>query len=573
MTNMKKQSKEAGHHAPSCQTDKDFHELSHWILLSANHAVPIIEFLREVSEKLVDFSGCDGLRLILGDGDKCTQCEATRDTNGSFRFETRSASGENSDLDRLHIRMLNSCVDSSLLSLTKNGSYWTGDTEGPSMHLKGEREVPLPCLSFGEGYRSIALIPLSVGDEIIGLLQLISKRKNYFTEEEIILYEDVAQSLGGALVHQRAQAALRERVKELTCLYGIAQIIERPGISLEEILQGIAELLPPAWQYPEITHGRIILDECSYSTKKFKEGKQKQTTSIVVIRERRGVVEVFYEQERPELDEGPFLKEERSLINAIAREVAVIIERIQSEEDKSKLQDQLRHADRLATIGQLAAGVAHELNEPLGNILGFAQLTKKCPGLPEQAEKDIDKVVVASLHAREVIKKLMVFARQMPPKKTQVNLNQLAEDGLYFLESRCVKAGIEMIRSLSPDIPEITADPSQLHQALVNLVVNSIQAMPEGGRLTVQTLKSEESVVLIVEDTGLGMSEELKRQIFIPFFTTKDVNQGTGLGLAVVHGIVTSHGGSIQVESEVGSGARFEIRLPVSVPQDEEENG
>lgn len=569
---MKNQANKGSNHAPGCQTDKDFRELSHWILHSANHAVPIMEFLKELSKKLVDFSGCDRLRLILGDGDKCTQCEAGRDSDGSLRFESASISREESGLKRLYRSMLNGHNDSPLPPLTKNGGYWTGSATSSSMHLDEEADAALRGLDHGESCRSLALIPLSVGDEIIGLLQLISARENYFSQEDIVLYEDVAQSLGGALAHQRAQAALRERVKELTCLYGIAQMIERPGISLEEILQGIVELLPPAWQYPEITHGRIVLDACSYSTKGFKEGGGKQSTDIVVNGERRGVVEVFYEEEMPELDEGPFLKEERSLINAITREVAVIIERREAEADKSQLQDQLRHADRLATIGQLAAGVAHELNEPLGNILGFAQLTKKCPGLPEQAEKDVDKVVEASLHAREVIKKLMVFARQMPPKKTLVNLNKLAEDGLYFLEFRCIKAGIELIRSLSPDIPEITADPSQLHQALVNLVVNSIQAMPEGGRLTVQTLVREESIVLMVEDTGIGMSEELKRQIFIPFFTTKDVNQGTGLGLAVVHGIITSHGGSIHVQSEVGRGSRFEIRLPVSEPKGEEES-
>ena len=253
--------------------------------------------------------------------------------------------------------------------------------------------------------------------------------------------------------------------------------------------------------------------------------------------------------------------------------MTLIIERREAEKDKSKLQDQLRHADRLATIGQLAAGVAHELNEPLGNILGFAQLVKKCPGLPSQVEKDIEQIVAASLHAREVIKKLLLSARQMPLKTTQVNLNQVVEDGLYLLEARCAKRGIELVRSLSPDLPEITADPAQLNQILVNLVVNSAQVMPEGGRLTVGTLAREDHVSLIVEDTGIGMSEEVIKQIFIPFFTTKDVDQGTGLGLAVVHGIVTSHGGTIKVESKVGRGTRFEVQLPITESQDAKESG
>lgn len=456
---------------------------------------------------------------------------------------------------------------------TKSGSFFTNKAENSlSFWSKGDQQSGLHGLSIGDDYRSLALIPVVVDDENIGLLQLKSKQRDYFREDEIEFYEDVAQTLAVALGLRSAQVALRERVKELTCLYGITQLVERPSISLEEILQGIVKLLPPAWQYPEITFGRIILDGRSYSTPRFQEGQQKQTADIVVSGERRGVVEVVYAEKKPELDEGPFLKEERSLIDAIAGQVALIIERRQAEEDKSKLQDQLRHADRLATIGQLAAGVAHELNEPLGNILGFTQLAKKCPGLPKQAEQDIEKAVIASLHAREVVKKLMLFARRMPPKKTQVNLNQLVEEGLYFLESRCAKEGIKLVRSLSPDLPEITADPGQLTQVLVNLIVNAVQAMPEGGGLTVQTLAGEGHVSLIVEDTGVGMSEEVMQKIFIPFFTTKDVDQGTGLGLPVVHGIVTSHGGSIKVDSKLACGTRFEVKLPLTGAPDVEES-
>ena len=369
------------------------------------------------------------------------------------------------------------------------------------------------------------------------------------------------------------EAALRERVKELTCLYGIAQIAGRPGISLDAILQGIVELLPAAWQYPEITFATIVLDGRSYSTSGFRECRQKQIAEIVVSGAQRGIVEVVYAEEKPELDEGPFLKEERNLIDAIARQVALVVERRQAEEDSSKLQDQLRHADRLATIGVLAAGVAHELNEPLGNILGFAQLAKKCQGLPDSAKHDIEKIESASLHAREVIKKLLIFARQMPPEKRQVNLNHVVEEGLYFFEARCAKAGIELECSLAPGLPEITADAAHLNQVVVNLVMNALQAMPEAGKLTVRTQVCAHDVCLIVEDTGTGMSEEVLERVFVPFFTTKDVGEGTGLGLPVVHGIVTSHGGTIQVESKVGRGTRFEIRLPVEGPQSMEENG
>ncbi len=369
-----------------------------------------------------------------------------------------------------------------------------------------------------------------------------------------------------------SKAALTERVKELTCLYGMAQIASQPDMSLEEIIQGIVELLPPAWQYPEIAFARIILDGISYTTQGFCECRQKQTAKIIVEGMPRGIVELVYVEEKPDLDEGPFLKEERNLIDAVARRVALVIERKQAEEDKLKLHNQLLHADRLATIGMLAAGVAHELNEPLGNILGFAQLAKKCPGIPASAKHDIGKIEAASLHAREIIQKLLVFARQAPPQKTHVNLNQVVEDGLYFFEARCAKEGIELIRLLSPDLPEITVDPGQLNQLLVNLVVNALQSMPGTGKITVQTRFSDHNVYLIVKDTGTGMSKEVLDKIFVPFFTTKDVGHGTGLGLPVVYGIVTAHGGSINVKSEPGCGTRFEIQLPVAEPDNTEKS-
>jgi two-component system NtrC family sensor kinase len=122
-------------------------------------------------------------------------------------------------------------------------------------------------------------------------------------------------------------------------------------------------------------------------------------------------------------------------------------------------------------------------------------------------------------------------------------------------------------------LPMITADPAQLKQVLVNLVVNAVQAMPDGGTLIVSTRASDSCVLLTVVDTGVGMSEDVREKILLPFFTTKDVNEGTGLGLAVVHGIVTSHGGSIKVESQPGHGTRLEIRLPVTGPGNTQEAG
>jgi signal transduction histidine kinase len=551
--------------------------LSNQVVDYSNMDLPRVDFLKEVSKTLLDFSGSDAIELWLKKDEQGNFYKLIRSTKRAFYFkvlysifdedeENTRDKQINSDLERFLGNLIDGDIDSSFPFYSPKGSFWTGDIDKTSREysrIKTEKHFDI-FFTLNRDYKSIVLIPLKVGKRRVGIFQLMSRRKNFFTKSEIDLYENFAPTLGLSLLNQGAQAALRERVKELTCLYGIAQTVERYGTSLDEILNRTVNLLPPAWQYPQITQARILLNEKQYLTPGFKSGLQKQTADIVVKGIKRGYVEVVYTEKKPIIGEGPFLKEERHLIDTVAKELSLIIERKHSEMDRTKLQEQLLHADRLATIGQLASGVAHELNEPLGNILGFAQLVQKDPELSDQAKKDTEKILNASLHAREIVRKLLIFARQMPTKKTRINLNHVVEDGLFFLESRCQKEGIEIIRLLARDMPEVIVDPSQFTQVLVNLVVNAIQAMPEGGKLTIQTLVGNDCASLIVEDTGVGMSKKILKKIFLPFFTTKDVGQGTGLGLSVTHGIVTSHGGSIKVDSQVGRGSRFEINIPLT---------
>jgi signal transduction histidine kinase len=542
-----------------------------------------IDLLREIAKMVLDFSECDTVELRVRREGQCFRCEATHRAAQPVTLEvTRchrqdenallACARKGNEVDELCRMVVKRQFPSSSPSFAKGGSFWTGNLKRSPPSLLGlDGGVGKQVVRGAGRYLSLAIIPLTAMEETIGLLQLRSKRKDFFRESEIECYESVAQTVGLALVSQLAHASLRERIKELTCLYSLAQLAERPGVQLGEILQGVVDLLPAAWQYPEISVARIVFDGRCYATADSPECVQKQSVNLVVKDQQRGSIEVGYTHEKPELDEGPFLKEERSLIDAVARQIAILVERREAAEDKGRLQDQLRHADRLATIGQLSAGVAHELNEPLGNILAFAQLAGKEPGVPNQVAQDLDKIVTTSLHAREIIKKLMLFARQTPPRKTQVNLNTVIEEGLYFLESRCSKEGVAIERHLATELPEIAADPSQLNQVLVNLMVNSIQAMPKGGALKIATRVAGSHVVLTVEDTGIGMDQEVLDNIFTPFFTTKDIHEGTGLGLPVVHGIVTSHGGTIAVHSTPGRGTRFEVCLPVTgVAQDKE---
>jgi len=560
---------------PVHDTFEQFRLLSHQIMQFAMRGLLRSDFLREVSKSLREFSGCAAVEMWLKERGRYYRGEVRESARPQFRFEKMA-------IEEVGGRIIPVVADNDLLRrlcqdiilrqtapfhrwITPNGGLWTDDVDSIFKQMMDTYRID-DSISFGPShdYNSLVVLPISVEDEDIGLLIMKGKSRGSLSKEDAEFYERVVNTLGMAMIHRRTQVELRERIKELTCLYSIAKLAEDKSLSLNQILQGIVDLMPPGWLFPEIASARITLDGISYSTPGYQESAYRQAAKIVVEDEKRGTVEVNYSQEKPELDEGPFLREERALIDTIAQETALIIERKQNDEEKARLQDQLRHADRLATIGQLSAGVAHELNEPIGSILGFAQLIQKSPGLPQQVVRDAEKIKKASLHTREVIKKLMLFARQMPPQKTGVDLNQIVVEGLYFLESRCAKEGIKVERILSEDLPEILADPAQMTQVLVNIVVNAVHAMPGGGKLTIQTKSSKKYVSLIITDTGTGMPENIKKQVFLPFFTTKDIGEGTGLGLAVVYGIVTSHGGSIDFKSELGKGTKFEVRLPVS---------
>ena len=533
-----------------------------------------IDYIEEISTLFLRFTKCDSIEIWIKKDDNFQFIEVAHINKDSFEFDVKPFfyEGKNSSThignNKTGLGVLSKEVfmgnnDPSSSLFTKNGSFWSGEgNKSVQLAIESEDQVHKIKLDLTGTCKSLLLIPLIFGKDNIGLIQLKSERSDFFTKAGLELFEHIGLILASTLMNKRIREELSERIKELTCLYEIAKIMVQINRPLDEIFHDIIKLLSAGWQYPEIACGEIIFDSHSYSTRDIHSYADKQLANLVVAGKKRGSVEVIYLKEMPELDEGPFLFEERSLINTIAENVGLIIERKEAAEERNKLQLQLRHADRLATIGQLTAGVAHEINEPLGNILGLAQLAAKFKELPKQVERDLQRIISISIDAREIIKHLMVFARQKIPKKTNVDLNAIVNDGLKFFESRCMKEGIELVRKLSSNVPEIIADKTQIHQVLVNLITNALQAMPLGGKLLIKTEADENHVSLIVEDTGTGISDDVKKQMFIPFFTTKEVGQGTGIGLSVVHGVITSHNGTIKVESEIGEGTRFEVQLP-----------
>lgn len=553
--------KQMNSHIRTGKTTNDFSQLSQQILRLSTHNIQEVPYMQKLLSLLILFSGCDAVEYWIKREEKIARCSGNSDGNC---FEYKIFSPKDLSLEtRFH----------EFSWKVFQGQEWlcqTGLTQKGSLVINDVETCPdLASMKDGK-YRSLAAIPSKRNGDNVGVLILKSCRRNFFLTNEIEMYERFVGTLAFAVMNHQVQAAQKEQVKELTCFYELAKLSVHTELSCDEILMRIVELLPPAWQYPEITSARIVLNDRSYALPDFDETPCRQRADIIMRGKSRGFIEVVYLEEKPVLDEGPFLKSERALINTMAMQVAQFIDRKQAEDEQDVLQKQLRHADRLATIGQLAAGVAHELNEPLGTVLGYAQLVKKNPQLPDQTERDINKIIGAALQARDVIKKLLLFARQTPHTMQEINVNDIVRDGLSFLEERLHKAGITIERTVDPQLPRILGDASLLQQVLVNLVVNALQAMPDGGNLHIKTQSHNGQVSLTVTDTGIGMDEKVLKQIFVPFFTTKDIHDGTGLGLAVVHGIVTSHKGHIAAESTKGKGTRFEITFPrlSSVEQD-----
>ena len=352
-----------------------------------------------------------------------------------------------------------------------------------------------------------------------------------------------------------------ERIKELNCLYQVAQFVVIES-NTDKALNKITSIVPHGWQYTKESCARITFKEKIYLSSNFFESSVCQSEKILIGTQVVGGIEVFYKPQLALELKDPFLIEERNLLKGIANIISFYLEKQRDEENSKLIGQQLLHADRLASIGQLAAGVAHELNEPLGNILGLAQLSLKLPELPDLAKRDLGKIEECVIYSRKIIKKLMEFSRQSSLCKEKINLNKVIDNSITFLEARCIKDGIEIVKQYTEDII-ITADPNQMKQVITNLTINAIQAMKNGGKLIISTKKGSEKSILSIEDTGIGISGENISKTFMPFFTTKDVGEGTGLGLSVVYGIIQNHNGDIKVSSEPGKGTIFEICLPL----------
>jgi two-component system, NtrC family, sensor kinase len=267
-------------------------------------------------------------------------------------------------------------------------------------------------------------------------------------------------------------------------------------------------------------------------------------------------------------------------MNQMCEQLAASREAVQKEaEARIAALEQLRHTERLATLGRLSSGIAHELGTPLNVVSGRAKLIIH-ENLNKQDIVECSKIIKGQAERMaKLIRQLLDFARRRAPQKSWIDLQNLSAQVLEMLKPSAKKQNVDLDLLKNEDIPLVSIDPYQIQQVLINLVMNGIQAMPEGGHLELgihmkharppaQNCSPKQNyAVIYIKDEGSGIPEDHIHHLFEPFFTTKSVGQGTGLGLSIAYGIVREHGGWIDVQSEIGKGSCFTIYIPLEVDQ------
>ena len=291
----------------------------------------------------------------------------------------------------------------------------------------------------------------------------------------------------------------------------------------------------------------VLLSDATESIRA-EEEKEKRAAELIVANK-----ELLFQNEE---------KEKRAAELAAANK-----ELLFQNEEREKMQEHLIVQDRLASIGQLVSGIAHEMNNPLTGVIGFSELLMKRTDLPDDAKADLKIVNGEAQRTARVVKGLLIFARKQKTEKESLDINSIIQSVLQLRSYEYKVSNIEVDTQLAPELPQVLGNNGQLQQVFINLIVNAEQAMLEAhnkGTLTIVTERVGDIIKASITDDGPGISPENMKKLFTPFFTTKEVGKGTGLGLSICYGIVTEHGGKIYVESEPGKGTTFVVELPIN---------
>jgi len=442
---------------------------------------------------------------------------------------------------------------------------WVADTGQPVL-LPDVREDNryYPC---DPASRSELCVPLCVRSRTIGVLNLESHRPGAFTDADLSLVSTLAGHLATVIDNARLVQNLRESETRYRALFEQAN----DAVFLETLEGRILDANKKACEMLGYSHDELL----ALSVKDLVPPEVRAQLPQVIERElRNGGVRIEAENLRRDGSRFP-VEVSTSLLKINGHNLVLALVRDISE--RKRLEEQLRQAQKMEAIGTLAGGIAHDFNNLLGAILGFASLMERDLPADSSLRTPVQTIITAARRGADLTNQLLAFARGGRYEVRPISLNEVAQEVVRLL-SRTVDKTITIEPRLVDDLAAVEGDAGQLNQMLLNLCLNAVDAMPGGGQLIIETanvtLSQEQAepelqpgphVRLRVIDTGIGMDAETRQRIFEPFFTTKKGQPGrphSGLGLAMVYGIVRSHGGAIRVYSEVGRGSTFEVYLP-----------
>lgn len=264
-------------------------------------------------------------------------------------------------------------------------------------------------------------------------------------------------------------------------------------------------------------------------------------------------------------DIGPISKDD---IGRLQQNFLIMTDALREKERRYKVEHEIRllQSEKQASVGKLAAGVAHEINNPLTAVLTFTHLILRRKDLPDEVRTDLEIIKTQTERVRKIVKSLLDFSRQTVIKPESTEINQLIKDSVGLMKNQALIKHVNLSFHGADNLPTLILDQNQFQSVLVNMIINALDATPSGGHINIQTMQvdanKERGVEITIVDTGSGISPDDMDQIFDPFFTTKEVGKGTGLGLAVTAGIIERHGGTIKVRSQTHQGTTFTIWLP-----------